>query len=138
MKHKYKTEWKDMKSDIKTIEDIEKMVNCFYDFVRGDELLGPLFNERIGDKWPQHLEKMYRFWETVLLDVHSYSGSPFMPHSQMPIGKQHFDRWLNLFEKTIQENFKGAVADDAKERARNMAQMFQHKIAYFQGKIPIK
>lgn len=123
-----------MKSDIENFEDIKNMVNSFYGLVREDDLLGPIFNARIGDRWPEHLEKMYGFWETVLLNVHSYSGSPFRPHSQMPINKEHFDKWLQLFEKSIKANFEGAVADDALERARKMAQMFQFKIAHLQGK----
>ncbi len=127
-----------MKKDINTIEDIKLMVDTFYDFVRNDELLGPIFNERIANNWPQHLEKMYRFWQTVLLHVQSYSGSPFMPHSTMPIDKIHFDRWLLLFEKTLLENFKGEVAEDALLRANNMAKMFQYKIEYYKGKIPLK
>lgn len=114
------------------------MVNSFYRFVREDDLLVHIFNERIGDRWPEHLEKMYRFWETVLLQVHSYSGSPFMPHSKMPISEEHFNRWLQLFEKTLKENFEGMVADDALERVGKMAQMFQYKIAYFQEKTSLK
>lgn len=127
-----------VKKDIKEREDIVLMVDTFYGYVREDELLGPIFNERIRNNWPTHLEKMYRFWQTVLLHVQAYSGSPFLPHATLPIDKTHFDRWLSLFEKTITENFEGEVADDALQRASNMAQMFQFKIAHYQGKTPLK
>lgn len=123
-----------MRKDIENIEDIKLMVDTFYAHVREDELLGPIFNERIQNNWPTHLEKMYRFWQTVLLHVQAYTGSPFLPHVNLPIDKIHFDRWLNLFEKTITENFEGAVANDAIQRASNMAQMFQFKLAYYRGK----
>ena len=126
------------KKDIKEFDDIKLMVNTFYSHVRKDELLGPIFNERIGNNWPKHLEKMYRFWQTVLLHVQAYSGSPFLPHATLPIDKTHFDRWLSLFEKTITENFEGEVANDAIQRASNMAQMFQFKIAHYQGKTSLK
>ncbi len=127
-----------MKGDITDIDDIKTLVNTFYDYVRHDEVLAPIFNEKIGDNWPKHLDKMYRFWQTVLLHVQAYSGSPFMPHAQLPIDKTHFGRWLHLFEKTIKENFEGKVADDALYKASNMAAMFQFKIAHYQGKEPLK
>jgi hemoglobin len=127
-----------MKKDISNIGDIKFLVDTFYGHVRKDELIDPIFNEKIEDNWPAHLEKMYRFWQTVLLEEHTYYGSPFMPHSQLPIDKSHFERWIQLFEKTISENFEGKVADDALLRAASMAQMFQYKIEYYQGKHPLK
>lgn len=127
-----------MKREIKNKEDIQLLVDTFYNQVREDELIGPIFNEKIGDNWPTHLEKMYSFWQTVLLHVQAYSGSPFLPHAQLPIDKSHFDRWLQLFHKTVEENFEGKVAEDALFRATHMATMFQYKIAHYQGKTPLK
>ena len=51
-----------MKKEIENLEDIKLLVNGFYDSVRKDELLSPIFNKIIVDKWPEHLEKMCRFW----------------------------------------------------------------------------
>ncbi len=51
-----------MKKEIENLEDIKLLVNGFYDSVRKDELLSPIFNKSIVDKWPEHLEKMCRFW----------------------------------------------------------------------------
>lgn len=115
-------------SDITTIEDIKNLVDSFYTEVRGDELIGPVFNEKIGDRWPAHLAKMYTFWETVLLGNHTYFGSPFPPHAQLPVEKKHFDRWLMLFKRTVDSRFGGAKAEEAKWRAGKMAEMFQYKI----------
>jgi hemoglobin len=116
--------------DITNRADIEFLVNEFYDLVRTDELIGPIFNNIIGDQWPKHLSKMYSFWETVLLGVHTYAGAPFMPHAKLPLEQKHFDRWLKLFEQTLDKNFSGPVADDAKARAAKMAIMFLSKINY--------
>ena len=60
------------KRDIDAIEDIKLMVDSFYGKVREDAMLSFIFNDRIQDRWPEHLEKMYRFWQTVLLDEHTY------------------------------------------------------------------
>lgn len=117
--------------DISCIDDIKKLVDTFYGTVRKDDLIGPIFNDRIEDRWPMHLEKMYHFWETVLLENHSYFGSPFPPHATLPIEAEHFNRWLEIFESTLQQLFHGPVADEALWRAGKMAQMFQYKLADF-------
>lgn len=116
--------------DISTIEDIRTMVDLFYNSVQQDAILGPIFNEKLKDQWTPHLEKMYRFWETILLEVHTYSGSPFPPHAHLPVGKEHFNRWTGLFNTTIDTHFHGPIADEAKLRAEKMAEMFHYKIEY--------
>jgi len=117
-------------AQILSLDDIKLLVDTFYQRIQTDDLLGPIFNERIQDRWPVHLEKMYRFWQTVLLEEHTYFGAPFPPHAHLPVDHQHFDKWLALFTETIDELFTGEKADEAKWRAGKMAEMFQHKIAY--------
>jgi hemoglobin len=120
-------------TDITTFDDIKLLVDTFYSKVQKDEFIGPIFNEKIGNRWPEHLEKMYRFWQTILLEVHSYSGSPFPPHKQLPVAKEHFDRWMEIFTKTTDSLFAGPLAEEAKLRAKNMAEMFHYKIDYFRN-----
>ncbi|OUD32731.1 group III truncated hemoglobin [Flavobacterium sp. FPG59] len=120
-------------TDIASLDDIKLLVNTFYVQVQKDEIIGPIFNEKIGNRWPEHLEKMYGFWETILLEVHSYSGSPFPPHKQLPIGRDHFNRWMELFTQTTDQLFHGPLADEAKYRAKAMADMFHYKIDYFRN-----
>jgi len=107
--------------DIITLEDITTLVDVFYEKVRQDELLAPIFNERIQDRWPQHLEKMYSFWQTVLLDERTYFGSPFPPHAKLSVNHSHFQRWMELFNLTVDTLFQGEKAYEAKWRARKMA-----------------
>lgn len=119
-----------MKTDIKDLDDIKNLVDTFYNKVRDNDLLAPIFNERIKDTWPHHLEKMYRFWQTILLDEHTYSGTPFVPHATMPIGGEHFENWLTLFHETLDELYQGPIAENAKWRANKMADLFQIKLDY--------
>ena len=121
------------KKDIENIEDIKTMVDAFYEKVREDGLLKDVFNNVIQDRWPEHLEKMYRFWQTVLLDEHTYNGSPFVPHAQLPVDKDHFQRWMKLFSETVDNNFKGEKAERAKWQGERMAAMFLSKITYYQN-----
>jgi hemoglobin len=122
-----------MREDILNINDIKMLVDAFYAKVKVDNILAKIFNDKIQDRWPIHLEKMYRFWQTVLLEEHTYNGSPFAPHAKLPIEEEHFDRWLELFYKTIDENFEGKKAEEAKWRAEKMAEMFYHKIMYYRN-----
>lgn len=117
--------------DINNMEDIELLVDSFYGQVREDELLSPIFNSVIRDRWPEHLEKMYRFWQTVLLQEHTYFGSPFPPHAKLPVEKAHFDTWLRLWHNTIDSLFTGEKANEAKWRGDKMAVMFLSKINYY-------
>lgn len=120
-----------MKSDIQNLDDIKHFVNDFYAKVRDDEMIGDIFELVVEDRWPEHLEKMYRFWQTVLLNEHSYKGSPFLPHATLPVEKAHFDRWLALFSETIDTAFMGKNADKAKWQGERMATMFLSKILHY-------
>lgn len=119
--------------DIASIEDIKLLVDAFYGKIMTDLLLGGIFNNVIKDRWPEHLEKMYRFWQTVLLGQHTYYGSPFPPHARLPIEQMHFDVWLKLWYETIDEHFTGAKAEEAKWRGDKMAVMFLYKIEYYRN-----
>lgn len=100
--------------DISDIQDIKLLVNTFYDKVQKDDLIGPIFNQKMMGRWPEHLEKMYRFWQTILLEEHTYSGSPFPPHKQLPVNQSHFDRWMEIFTSTVDSLFVGKLAEEAK------------------------
>ena len=126
-----------MQKEIINIQDIKLLVNTFYDKVREDEMLREIFNNVIKDRWPQHLEKMYQFWQTILLEEHTYYGSPFLPHANLPVSRTHFNLWLELFFATIDDLFEGEKAEEAKWRANKMAEMFQLKIESYKNSTPL-
>lgn len=119
--------------DISTKEDIKLLIDTFYGTVRQDELLGPIFNERIKDKWPEHLEKLHSFWQMVLFQEPTYQGRPFPPHAELPIDRSHFQRWMEIFNSTLDSLFAGDKANEAKWKAGKMAEMFRSKIEYFRS-----
>jgi hemoglobin len=116
--------------DIETTADIKLLVDTFYTNIQQHPLLGPVFSTRIIDgNWQPHLEKMYRFWGTLLLYTQEYSGSPFDKHIGLQIGSEHFKEWLTLFDATVDHLFAGDVANTAKERAHNIGLTFEYKLA---------
>ncbi|MEA3425114.1 MAG: group III truncated hemoglobin [Bacteroidota bacterium] len=119
-----------MKKDILSLDDVKVLVDRFYERVRNDALLGPIFEQRIQDRWPAHLAKMYAFWQTVLLEEHTYDGAPFPPHAQLPVEHRHFEQWLQLFTSTADELFEGDKNEEAKWRAARMADLFERRIEH--------
>ncbi len=116
---------------IETMDDVKLLVDDFYGKVRQDDLLKDIFDDVIKDNWPAHLQKMYRFWQTILLREHTYHGAPFLHHAELPVEEEHFMRWLYLFHETIDTYFHGENADIARYQSNQMARMFYSKIQYY-------
>jgi hemoglobin len=110
------------------MEQIKLLVDTFYEKVNQDDLLASVFNDEAAVGWAEHLPKMYAFWATQLIGSGNYYGRPFLPHSELNIEAAHFDRWLQLFIRTVDENFIGEVANLAKTKATNIAYIFQLKL----------
>lgn len=121
----------DMKKEILNVDKIHLLVDNFYDLLSKDQLLFPIFNEIIQDKWPELLNKACRFLQSVLLSVHSYMGSLFLPHTNVAGEKNHFESCLALFNMTIDKNFKVEKAEKAKWRVAKMFNMSLYKIQYY-------
>ncbi len=123
--------------DIQNIDDIKILVDEFYNKVNDDDLLSPVFNNFAKVDWEKHLPNMYSFWNTILLANPGYKGAPFPKHIPLPVGQEHFARWISLFIQTVGENFSGKMADIAKEKAMGIASMFQYKMGITERKIDI-
>ena len=110
--------------DIQSSKDIRLLVDSFYGNAKKDPLLGPTFEQAISD-WQDHLPTMYQFWERLLFGLSDYSGNPFQKHLNLSLGKEHFTIWVKIFIRTIDENFSGLKAEEAKRLAKNIAGSFQ-------------
>ncbi len=117
---------------IESRQDIQLLVDSFYEKVRQDNLIGPIFTEVAKVDWNEHLPKLYSFWSDLLLGEDSYRGRPFPPHIPLNLQPGHFERWLYLFIETVDQHFFGAKADEAKNRALRIAQNFMANISMIQ------
>lgn len=111
-----------------TEADIKTLVDTFYEKVNADELLGPIFNDLAKVDWAEHLPTMYQFWGSLLLRQNSYRGQPWPKHAVLPVGSEHFARWLRLFKATVDELFIGEKAAEAKNVAASIADTFQNRM----------
>lgn len=121
-----------MKTDIQNRTDIELMVNEFYQKIRQDEVLGYLFDQVAQVNWELHLPKMYDFWEGILFGTGQYTGRPMPPHflltTKHKLMPEHFDHWLNLFFRNVDELFEGERASEAKYRAYSIATIMNARV----------
>jgi hemoglobin len=82
---------------------IDAMVDTFYSAIRVDDLLAPIFAERV-ENWPAHLVRMKAFWRSVLHNSGEFSGNPMLKHLAIPgLELGHFVRWLDLFYATLRQ-----------------------------------
>jgi hemoglobin len=109
---------------------ISEMVRRFYERVMADDSLRPIFEATIHD-WEAHHRVVVDFWSRILLNTDRYRGSPYPAHAGLPIGPEHFDRWLTLFREAAQEVLPADAAELAIARAEHMAEAF--KAGMFHG-----
>jgi hemoglobin len=111
---------------------IERLVRGFYERVRADGLIGPVFAAHITD-WEPHLKRMCEFWSSVALLTGRYHGQPMPKHTPLPINARHFDRWLALFAETANALCPPAAAAHFVERARRIAESLEMGVAARHG-----
>ncbi|MES2659316.1 MAG: group III truncated hemoglobin [Verrucomicrobiota bacterium] len=112
--------------------DIVKLVDAFYGKVRADAPLGHVFDGVAKVNWETHLPKLYAFWDTVLFRAGTFRGNPMAAHlklvEQTDMGWPLFERWLELFRETVNENFAGENAGHIIRCAEDMARVIHSKI----------
>jgi hemoglobin len=112
-------------NDISSKEDISRLVHGFYGKVLKDEQLSPFFKDL---DFEVHMPKMIHFWSFALLNEPGYTTNVVEKHVHMPLKDVHFERWLTLFNETIDENFSGKIASQAKQRAQLIGWTIKSKI----------
>lgn len=127
-----------MKKDIQNRADIEKFVKTFYEKAFLDDKIGFIFTDIVQLNMDTHAPKIINFWETILFDVQKYSGSPMDVHiaidQKVELEPAFFKRWLDIFERNIDEHFQGEKAEEAKKRAKLIAILMESKVEGFRNK----
>ncbi len=121
-----------MPQDITNRKDIEHLVEQFYQEAVSDAQIGHFFEGVIAKGLEKHLPTICDFWESVLLQQPVYKGNPMLKHialdKEKPFSPAHFQRWIQLWEMTVDTLFQGPVAEEAKRRAQMMGQLMLYKI----------
>lgn len=112
--------------DTITEESIKCLVLKFYEKIKLDKYLSPIFSQVIGTEheiWDKHLHKMMLFWSSVMLKSKKYEGNPFLKHKNLPpFNLVLFDKWLELFEETVREIHPLEIALQYIEKSKLIAE----------------
>ncbi|GCF10793.1 hypothetical protein KDI_43570 [Dictyobacter arantiisoli] len=118
--------------DIESREDIATVVRAFYERAMQDPDIGPFFTEVAAINLEEHLPVMYDFWENLLFQTGTYHGGMMYKHillnQQKQLTREHFARWLSLFEQEVDRHYAGPVALEMKKRARSIIPSMQLKM----------
>ena len=121
-----------MREALNSEEHISILMNSFYAQAMQDEVIGPFFNKAMNFSLEDHLPVIISFWSSLLLDTHTYRGNPMLKHialnKKMGITSIHFDRWLELWNQTIDQLYIGTNAELAKSKAFQIATLMKFKI----------
>jgi hemoglobin len=106
---------------------VRNVVVRFYEKVRGDAVLGPIFEEAIGYEWDAHIERIIQFWLTATRLGRGYDGRNFMPAhlKHRSIRVEHIPRWLELFRRIAAEHCSPQGASVLIDIAERMAETLE-------------
>ena len=106
--------------------DLESIMTAFYDTLGTDPLVGPYF---APVDMRAHIPRIVDFWSTMVFDTAAYGGNAFRPHQKLPgLTAEHFGRWLNILESTVDARVAGPSADRMKALAHRIAYSMQVRL----------
>lgn len=118
-----------------TEDDIDRLVPAFYERIRQDSVLGPIFGGAIDD-WPRHLEILKAFWSSVMRTSGRYKGQPMVAHVRHAeaMTPENFARWLSLWQQTSDELLPSEKAAAFQDRAARIAESLQLGVQFYRDR----
>jgi hemoglobin len=118
--------------DIENQDDLYLLVDEFYKKLLADPAISYIFTDVVKIKILEHLPILVTFWSQAILGTGGYTKNLTEIHLDID-KKEHltpelFNSWLNHFYTTVDENFKGAKAEQIKTQALSIATIMQIKI----------
>ena len=117
-------------NDILTENDIDKLIELFYQKINSDAVLGKFFAHT---DWEHHLPIMKNFWYFIILDKPGFKGNIYDAHRNKQIKSIHFDIWLDNFCEIVNQNYKGTNANKAISKAKELSILFSWKLKETEG-----
>ncbi len=118
--------------DITSRKDLEFLMKTFYKEVFSNPHIGMFFTEIAKINLEEHLPEIVDFWEQQLFRKGNYKKNVLQIHKNLNDKKKleevHFQTWLSIFQKTVDNNYKGTNAELIKTRALSIATVMRIKI----------
>lgn len=115
-------------------ESVAIMVRHFYASILEDDILKPFFINKLGSdfdgtRWFEHLKVLDAFWMLMMTGQRGYGGDPFPSHAFIGrLSPEAFERWLELFKKSVTHFFTPKVADKFYSKAERLADQFMYNL----------
>jgi hemoglobin len=120
-------------NDIQNQDDLYLIVDEFYKKLLSDESISYIFTDVVKVHLEEHLPILVTFWSQAILGTGGYTNNLTQIHLDINekeyLSPQLFKIWLNHFNTTIDEHFKGANSEKIKTQALSIATIMQIKIA---------
>ena len=120
-----------MLKDVESRADIDRLMGVFYERALGDPVIGYIFTDVAKLDLEHHLPIIGDFWESLLFGTPTYQKhgrNPMLVHKDLheksELVLEHFERWLEIFTKTVDDLFDGENAEHLKMRAGAIAERF--------------
>jgi len=118
--------------DIQNQKDLYLLVDEFYKKLLSDDSISYIFTDVVKIKIGEHLPILVTFWSQAILGTGGYTHNLTQIHLDVNakeyLSPELFKIWLNHFNATVNENFKGEKAEQIKTQAINLAIIMQIKI----------
>jgi hemoglobin len=108
-----------------TQNTIAILVDRFYEAVRANTEIGPVFNAAV-ENWSEHKQLLSSFWCSVALGTGTYRGFPMAVHRQHPLKATHFDQWLTLWRTTCTDVLEDSAAARMIEYAERIGRSLRY------------
>lgn len=127
-----------MNKDIENRKDIDALMTVFYQRALADNLIGYIFTDVAKLDLAHHLPIIGDFWETMLFhsgDYARHDRNPLQVHGELNdktrLLPEHFERWLEIFNETVDQNFAGERTEFLKTRAEAIAERMLEYVSNF-------
>lgn len=119
-----------------TRDQIQHVVAVFYERIRNDAHLGPIFATHVTD-WGPHEEKITDFWANAILHERGYDGNPMQKHMQAGnVEPAHFRIWLATFDDVLHSELPVEAAQSWSALAYRIGRGLQYGLQDYKGGIP--
>ncbi|QHS55964.1 group III truncated hemoglobin [Mucilaginibacter sp. 14171R-50] len=116
------------RKDIGNLADIRYLIRLFHVAILNDPLTGPVFTGKIVLNDVDHFNKVCAFWEAALLKAPHYSGNPFARYVPLALTQDQYNKWLSIFETTVDTHFQGETAEEAKDQAHTLSNLLLFRL----------
>lgn len=109
-----------------THDKLAEFVTRFYRDIAQDDRFHHWFETIAHVDWHAHTAELTDFWAGMLLDLpHRHADEVIEAHRWLhdtdPFDEALFERWLEIFDATLDEGWSGPMTDVARRRGHGMA-----------------